>query len=267
MPDLEVPDLEVDVVIVGAGAAGLAAAAALGRHDVSTLLVERRIEPSTSAPRHRDQHPLDGVAARVAPRGRDPRGRRRCRRVALGVHDPRACGRRTRARGRLSESRTGRGDQSDRAGHGAAGLARGGAAPARRIVGGGSLRARIAARRRRQSSRRCGCDVARCSREHPSRAARSYLVGADGAHSATRDLLGVEMHESGGRAQRRAGGVPRAAVGAARRPPVRAVRRVDAGARRVCSSRPAATTAGCTARARPRMSNGYRTSGKRASRR
>ena len=46
LPDLEVPNLEVDVVVVGAGAAGLAAAVALGRHDVSTLLVERRTEPS-----------------------------------------------------------------------------------------------------------------------------------------------------------------------------------------------------------------------------
>ncbi len=38
---------DVDVVVVGAGAAGLAAAVALGGHEVSTLLVERRAEQST----------------------------------------------------------------------------------------------------------------------------------------------------------------------------------------------------------------------------
>jgi putative polyketide hydroxylase len=40
-------DLDYDVVIVGAGAAGLAAATALGDRGVSTLLVEQRREPST----------------------------------------------------------------------------------------------------------------------------------------------------------------------------------------------------------------------------
>ncbi len=38
---------DVDVVVVGAGAAGLGAAATLGRYGVSTLLVEQRPEPST----------------------------------------------------------------------------------------------------------------------------------------------------------------------------------------------------------------------------
>src|SRR6185436_18607915 len=38
---------EYEVVIVGAGAAGLAAAAALGDHGIATLLVEERTEPPT----------------------------------------------------------------------------------------------------------------------------------------------------------------------------------------------------------------------------
>ena len=38
---------DVDVVVVGAGAAGLAAAAALGHRGVATLLVEQRLGPST----------------------------------------------------------------------------------------------------------------------------------------------------------------------------------------------------------------------------
>ena len=38
---------EYEVVIVGAGAAGLATAAALGDHGVATLLVEARTEPPT----------------------------------------------------------------------------------------------------------------------------------------------------------------------------------------------------------------------------
>ena len=42
---MEEPD--VDVVVVGAGAAGLATAAALGHYGVPTLLVEQRLEPST----------------------------------------------------------------------------------------------------------------------------------------------------------------------------------------------------------------------------
>ncbi len=42
--------LDLDVLVVGAGAAGLAAAAALGDHGVDTLLVERRLTPPT-APR------------------------------------------------------------------------------------------------------------------------------------------------------------------------------------------------------------------------
>ena len=35
-----------DVVVIGAGAAGLAVAAELGHHGARTLLVERRTEPS-----------------------------------------------------------------------------------------------------------------------------------------------------------------------------------------------------------------------------
>jgi putative polyketide hydroxylase len=42
--------LDLEVLVVGAGAAGLAAAAALGHHGVDTLLVERRVTPPT-APR------------------------------------------------------------------------------------------------------------------------------------------------------------------------------------------------------------------------
>ena len=38
---------DVDVVVVGAGVAGLAAATALGRYGIATLLVEQRTEPST----------------------------------------------------------------------------------------------------------------------------------------------------------------------------------------------------------------------------
>ncbi len=40
-------DSDVDVVVVGAGAAGLAAAATLGRYGLSTLVVEQRLDPST----------------------------------------------------------------------------------------------------------------------------------------------------------------------------------------------------------------------------
>ena len=47
-----------------------------------------------------------------------------------------------RPRGRLSDARAGRRHQPARAWHRAAGLARGGAAPARRLVAGGALRAR-----------------------------------------------------------------------------------------------------------------------------
>ena len=36
-----------DVVVVGAGAAGLAAAATLGQYGVSTLVIEQRLDPST----------------------------------------------------------------------------------------------------------------------------------------------------------------------------------------------------------------------------
>jgi 2-polyprenyl-6-methoxyphenol hydroxylase-like FAD-dependent oxidoreductase len=42
-----VMEFDVDVVVVGAGAAGLATAAALGHYGIPTLLVERRLEPST----------------------------------------------------------------------------------------------------------------------------------------------------------------------------------------------------------------------------
>ena len=37
--------LDVDVLVVGAGPAGLAAATTLGRYGVDTLLVEQRVEP------------------------------------------------------------------------------------------------------------------------------------------------------------------------------------------------------------------------------
>ena len=102
LPDLDAPNLEVDVVIVGAGAAGLAAAVALGRHDVSTLLVERRTEPSTlpratvistrSMELLRAWHLEDEILAGGV--GADV--------VALGVPTPRACGQ--GLRGQMSES-------------------------------------------------------------------------------------------------------------------------------------------------------------------
>ena len=45
MMPVKIP-LEVDVLVVGAGPAGLAAAITLGRYGVDTLLVEQRVEPS-----------------------------------------------------------------------------------------------------------------------------------------------------------------------------------------------------------------------------
>jgi 2-polyprenyl-6-methoxyphenol hydroxylase-like FAD-dependent oxidoreductase len=45
--ETDMAELDIEVLVVGAGAAGLAAAAALGHHGVATLLVEQRLEPST----------------------------------------------------------------------------------------------------------------------------------------------------------------------------------------------------------------------------
>ncbi|MGH9234555.1 MAG: FAD-dependent monooxygenase [Acidimicrobiales bacterium] len=45
--ETDMEEFDIDVLIVGAGAAGLAAAAALGHHGVATLVVEQRPEPST----------------------------------------------------------------------------------------------------------------------------------------------------------------------------------------------------------------------------
>ncbi|HET6773223.1 MAG TPA: FAD-dependent monooxygenase [Acidimicrobiales bacterium] len=45
--ETDMEEFDIDVLIVGAGAAGLAVAAALGHHGVATLVVEQRPEPST----------------------------------------------------------------------------------------------------------------------------------------------------------------------------------------------------------------------------
>jgi 2-polyprenyl-6-methoxyphenol hydroxylase-like FAD-dependent oxidoreductase len=45
--EADMEEFDIEVLVVGAGAAGLAAAAALGHHGIPTLLVEQRREPST----------------------------------------------------------------------------------------------------------------------------------------------------------------------------------------------------------------------------
>ena len=183
----------------GAGAAGLAAAVALGRHDVSTLLVERRTEPST-LPRatvistrsmellrawHLEDEVLaGGVDADVwlwecPTLARAAEGRAHAvgypSREQAAVISPTAPG--TVPQDWLE-------------------------AVLRRHVGslaGGSLRAR-----HRSSSPStigptvCGVTLRDAAGEHAYASRAQYLVGADGAHSATRRLLGVEMHEWAG---------------------------------------------------------------------
>ena len=197
LPDLDVPNLEVDVVIVGAGAAGLAAAVALGRHDVSTLLVERRTEPST-LPRAtvistrsmellrawhlEDEILAGGVDADVwlwecTTLARAAEGRAHAvgypSREQAAVISPTAPG--TVPQDWLE------------------------AVLRRHIASLAAVRGALGSQLVAVDNRPDGVGVTlRDATGHTRRVRAQYLVGADGAHSATRHLLGVEMHEWAG---------------------------------------------------------------------
>ncbi len=189
----------------------------------------------------------------VAPRGRDPRRRRRRRRLALGVRDARTRPRGHAARGRLPEPRAGGRGQSVRAGHGAAGLARGGAAPVTSSPCRRFASSRHAARRRRRRARRGARDVAGRDGRHRARIAPA-TSSAPTAPTARSAACSASRCTS---ARARYGGVQvvfRAPLwDAARRPPVRVVLRDDAGRARPVppgrSRRPLGVRAGGAVRA------------------
>ena len=250
----------VDVLVVGAGAAGLAAAATLGHYGVATLLVEQRRSrrrcPRATVISTRSMELLRawGLEDEVLAGGVDAD-------VWLWECATLAARRRgQRPRGRLPESRAG-GRSSARTAPGTvpqdwleAVLRRHVA-----IAAGGSLRAR----HRSSSPSTTRPDGVRATlRDAAGDAAHvraRYLVAADGAHSAVRGHARRRACRSGtGALRRRAGGVPRAAVAAARRPPLRALRRHDAGGagpvppggpRRPLGVRPGAAGRGRRARA------------------
>ena len=197
MPDPELPDHECDVVIVGAGAAGLAAAAALGRHDVSTLLVERRTEPST-LPR----------ATVISTRSMELLR-------AWGLEDE------TRAGGvdadvwlwecttlaRAAEGRAHAVGYPSREQAAVISPTAPGTVPQdwleavlrRHVESMPTVRFEFGSELVAVDNRLDGVGVRRRDASGNTRSARAqYLVGADGAHSATRSLLGIEMHEWAG---------------------------------------------------------------------
>ena len=169
-----------------------------GDHGVATLLVEARTEPST-LPRATVISTRSMELLRAwGLEEEDARRRGRRRRLALGVPDARPGRRGQRPRGRVPEPRAGRGRQPVRARDacrrtGSRRCCAGTSAPcpdpgrARHRAGGASTDAPdgVGATVRDRHGRR---------RDVRAR----YLVGADGAHSAVRRLLGVGMEEHAG---------------------------------------------------------------------
>ena len=226
---MHLTETDVPVLVVGAGPAGLAAAdrpRPPRRRVAPGGAAARPVQP---AARHRRQHPLDGALPLAGASRSDVRaggvdvewrlwcarrspGRRRRRRVAVGSADA------------ASSSAVA---EPDRPGLRAAGPPRAGAArstcarcrPPRSSWAPRS--STLAERPTTASGRRC---ATRATGASAGRHAR-YVVAADGAHSAVRRRARHRDARPRPPRRQRHGPVPRAAVGPARRPPLRHLRR------------------------------------------
>ena len=83
---------EFEVVVVGAGPAGLASAVTLGSYGVETLVVERRASTLDVAARDGGEHGHDGAAPPLGPRGAGVGAVDRRRVAGMGVRDARRRG-------------------------------------------------------------------------------------------------------------------------------------------------------------------------------